>query len=470
MIVSTFRKTIASHRMVTRGERVLLAVSGGADSVCLLRLFLEIRKEAGLRLSVAHYNHRLREDASEEDASFVCDLASRSRLPFHLGTAPEGGTSPSGGESLQVAAREARLSFLLATARKFRCRRIALGHTADDQAETMMMRFLCRGGPAGLGGIPPVSHRRKVIHPLLGIRRREIESWLLASAVPYRQDRSNSSSHYLRNRLRRDLLPILIRDFNPRLLERLSGMAESLRRDNDYLEDSARALLLEGRHDGPAIFLPSDLLSRSHPALLARTFLAALRTLSPKEEGFDRRHVEALLEGVGKTRFLRWDLPGGIMASLDRRGLTFTAGGSLSSGETPFRYPLPVPGKVEMTRPPLRIGATIRRRIPSFDPRVLPGIPWRAALDWEMVRPPLEVRSRRAGDRYRPLGRGGERKLKEMFIAAKVPRPERDFRPLVCDSRGIIWVPGFPPSHRCRVLPSTKKILYLRSRPPATAR
>jgi tRNA(Ile)-lysidine synthase len=470
MIVSTFRKTLASHRMAVRGDKVLLAVSGGADSVCLLRLFLEIRKEAGLRVAVAHYNHRLRGRESEEDASFVRDLASRSSLPFHLGTAPEGGTTSSAGESLQVAAREARLSFLLATARKFRCRRIALGHTADDQAETMVMRFLCRGGPAGLGGIPPVSHRRKVIHPLLGIRRHEIESWLFGAAVRYRQDRSNSSTLYLRNKLRRELLPALIEDYNPRLVERLAEMAELLRRDNDCLEEAARVLLLEGRHEGRTIFLPAGLLSRSHPALLARTFLAALRTLSPKEKGFDRRHVEALLEGLGKPRFLRWDLPGDITASLDRRGLTFAAGVSLSSGQTPFHYPLSVPGRVEMAHPPRRIGATVRRRVSSFDPRILPGIPWRAVLDWEKVSPPLEVRSRRAGDRYHPLGRGGGRKLKEMFIAAKVPRPERDFRPLVCDSRGIIWVPGFPPSHRCRITPSTKKILYLRARPPAAGK
>jgi tRNA(Ile)-lysidine synthase len=322
------------------------------------------------------------------------------------------------------------------------------------------MRFLGRAGPPGLGGIPPLSHGGLIIHPLLDIRRREIEARLAGREIPYRDDRSNSSNAYLRNRLRRDLLPRL-GEYNPRIVEHLGELAGLLRRDNHCLEEEARELATGILARGKDLLLPAELLARGHPALLGRVILRTLRSLAPRERDFGSRHVDALLEGIGSTRALRWDLPGGVTALLDRRGLFLSPEPKTGPLFSPFSHPLPVPGSASGPSALGVVRAELRRRTEDFNPRRLPGLPWRAVLDWEKVSPPLEVRSRLTGDRYRPLGAPGSRKLKEVLIDAKVPRPNRDRLPLVCDSRTILWAAGLPPSHHARVTPSTKKLLHL---------
>jgi tRNA(Ile)-lysidine synthase len=461
MILKSFHRALAGPPLLGRGGKVLVAVSGGADSLCLLDLFLEVRAQTRLRLAVAHYNHRLRGKDSEADADFVGDLARRHELPFHLGAAPGGGTVAAPGRSLQESAREARLAFLLETVSrgKFTC--VALGHTADDQAETVLMRFLGRAGPPGLGGIPPLSHGDRIIHPLLDVRRQQIEEHLAGKGLTCRDDRSNSTDAYLRNRLRRDLLPRL-GEYNPRIVDRLGELAALLRRDNHCLEETARELTAGIVARGKDLLLPGELLSRVHPALLGRVILLALRSLAPRERDFGSRHVDALLEGIGSTRALRWDLPGNVTALLDRRGLLLSPGDGTGHLHPPFSLHLPVPGSASDPSALGIVRASVRRRAQGFDPRRLPGLPWRSVLDWQKVSPPLEVRSRLPGDRYRPLGAPGSRKLKEVLIDAKVPRPVRDRLPLVCDSRAILWAPGLPPDHQARVTPNTKKILHLR--------
>lgn len=460
-MLSRFRRSLSEQRL-PGGGGVLVAVSGGADSVCMLHLFLGLRNPLRLKITVAHFNHRLRGRHSSGDAAFVRRLSERHGCPFVIGSAPHGGTAAAPRRSLQEAAREERLAFLLREARRLRCRTIALGHTADDQAETMLMRFLAGSGPQGIGGIPPVSHDGRIIHPLLPFRRSEIEAWLADAGHAFRSDASNFKEIYLRNRIRRRLLPHLVEDYNPNLVDRLNTLAVQLRRDSDFLDSLAAGLLRRVRKQGLSLFLPADLVAGLHPALLSRLFLAALRRLAPGREDFGGRHVEALLDGRGKSRFLRWNLPGGIVASSDRRGYTFTLGPATAAA-TVASAPFPVPGRADIPGMTAVSAAVIRKPSP-FDPRRLPGLPGRAALDWDRVAPPFELRRRRPGDRYRPFGMAGTKKLKEIFIDAKVPRPERDGIPVVCDARGIIWVAGCPPAHRCRVTAATEKLLLLRTR------
>jgi tRNA(Ile)-lysidine synthase len=449
--------------MVRKGDGVLVAVSGGADSVTLLHLFLDIAAATKVRLTVAHFNHRFRGSSSAADARFVRRLAESYRLPVVLGEG-KGKSGPGHrGRSLQERARRERFSFLLATAKAHRCRRVAFGHNADDQAETMVMRFLGRAGPAGLGGIPPVSHGGRVIHPLLGIRRREIEGYLREKGIAHREDRTNAQPLYLRNRLRLDLLPVLKKNYNPNLVRHLGELAAALRRDNDILDEMAREITGKSVRKGDQVTFPPDLLRESHPALLTRVLLDALRSLSSTEEDFGSRHLDALVEGGVGSRHLHWDLPGGITASRDRRGLTLRGPSTTASPSSPFSLPLPVPGTASLPGGSGKVTASVRKRAEAFDPRALPGIPWRTALDWERVCPPLTVRSRRPGDRFRPLGLPGEKKLKEILIDDGVPRPLRHGLPVVCDKKGIVWLAGLRPCHRARVTKRTGKILFLRA-------
>lgn len=458
MILTRFSETIERHSMAARGEKVLLAVSGGADSVCLLHLFLEARRSLGLRLAVAHFDHGLRGASSRADASFVRRLAARHRLAFYLGRSSG---REDGGDGLQESARRERLDFLLRTARRRRCHRVALGHNAEDQAETMIMRFLSGGGPAGMGGIPPLSHGGIIIHPLLETSRGDIEGYLKTRGISWRQDISNEKPVYLRNRLRLELLPQLSRRYNPRIVEHLGELAALLRRDSELLDDLAGPILEESSSCRDEYFFSAAILKRSHPALLTRAFLTALRSLAPREREFGRRHLETLLTHSGTARLLTWDLPGGIVAYRDGTGL------ALRKGRLPLPAitgtHLPAPGSALLPRSLGKVTASVRRRGVSFNPRRLAGLPWKVALDWEKVEPPIQLRRRRPGDRIRPLGLGGERKIKDVLIDRKVPRLDRDRLPLVCDSRGIIWVPGIVLSHRCRVTRATEKLLFLRA-------
>jgi len=447
----------AQQRLILPGSRVIAAVSGGADSTCLLHLLLATRERLDITLEVAHFNHRLRGRRSERDAVAVEELAQSAGLRFHLGLGEAFTPQQQRAASVQELAREMRLGFLLGLARRRRAV-VALGHTGDDQAETLLMRFLAGAGPAGLGGIPPASHGGRLVHPLLFARRSAIESWLAARSVPWRTDHTNRTRRYLRNRVRLDLLPVIARDFNPRIVERLGALAQALRRDNDCLEAHA-AQLLEAAAVGTQryAFTPAVLAS-TPPAVLSRALLAALRAIAGRPTDFSHRHIAALLApGTGARS---WVFPAGVSGSRDGAGLVLQRAAAVEPAAGLDRRSLPVPGRVAL--PGLGIlSSSIRPRPAGFDPRVFGADPWRSALDLDSVHQPLTIRGRRPGDRFQPLGLPADKKLKELFIGAGIPAGIRARVPLICDRDGIVWVTGLRPAERCRVHAATRRLLVL---------
>jgi tRNA(Ile)-lysidine synthase len=447
----------ARHRLIPSGSRVVAAVSGGADSTCLAHLLLAARERLGITLEIAHFNHRLRGRQAERDAAAVESMARRLGLRFHLGlgdalTAPQRRSA-----SVQELARDMRLGYFLGLARRRRAI-VALGHTGDDQSETMVMRFVAGAGPAGLGGIPPASHGGLLVHPLLFARRADIESWLAARGVRWRTDATNRTRRYLRNRLRLDLLPLIAREYNPRIAERLCSLAELLRRDADFIESHA-AHLLEAAAAGPRryVFTP-ELLAATHPAVLSRALLMALRVVARLPADFSSRHVEALLAPGSGAR--SWDLPGGVGCRRDGAGLVFAR--RAAAVRVPDQRPaaLTIPGCV--TRPcGDTVTASVLHAPAGFDPRSFGADPSRVALDLHSLNPPLAIRGRRPGDRFRPLGLPADKKLKELLIEAKIPAGRRPLVPLVCDRDGIVWVAGLRPAERCRVHAGTRELLVL---------
>jgi len=447
----------ARHRLIPQRALVIAAVSGGADSTCLLRLLLEARERLGIAVEVAHVNHRLRGRQSDRDAAAVESMARAAGLPFHLGLGGAFTPRQRRADSVQELARGVRLDFLLGLARRRRAV-VALGHTADDQAETLLMRFLAGAGPAGLGGIPPSSHGGRLVHPLLFARRTAIEGWLTGRSVRWRTDRSNSTRHYLRNRVRLDLLPAVAREYNPRIVERLGALAGMLRRDNDFIETHA-ALLLDRAAAGLRryAFTPG-LLASAHPAVLSRALLGALRTIARPPADFSHRHIEALMAtGTGARS---WDLPGGVSCRSDGGGLILSRRRAAAEPASRRPAPLPVPGRAALADGG-SVTARTRARPKGFDPRAFGADPHRVALDLDSLRPPLEIRTRLPGDRFRPLGLPAEKKLKELLIEAKIPAGQRSRTPLVCDRDGIVWAAGLRPAERCRVHAGTRRLLVL---------
>jgi tRNA(Ile)-lysidine synthase len=425
------------------GARLLLAVSGGVDSIAMLHLLAtEIGPAMRLRLAVAHVNHSLRAEAGE-DAVFVAARAADYGLPSVTRTVDVPARVAETGESVEEAARELRYAALREMAAETGSDIIATAHTADDQAETVLMRVLRGAGLTGLSGIPP--QRGNIVRPLLPLWRAEIEAYVAAHALPFHVDATNLSTEFFRNRIRHELLPLLERDYAPRLRERLARLAEMARVDADYLdgiaEDTFRFICV--RLPG-GVALP--VLSEEARSLRWRLWRQAIIAVREELDAIGYEHLAAI-DGLQLHEEVH--LPG---VRVIREGAQIVF---LPADEADITIPeqaIPVPGKLHLPE----IGyLTIQR-----SPYPLPLAQGDAAvLDAATMDGPLRVRGWQPGDRYRPLGAPGTRKLQDIFVDAGVPKRLRERIPVVLDAHGIIWLAGFRIADRVKMVPTTSTTL-----------
>ena len=453
---------IRRHRLLAPGERVLVAVSGGPDSLALLHLFTRLKEPWRLELHAAHVNHGLRADAAE-DAAFVAATGEAWGVPVHVVNVDVRAERRTG-ESLQQAARRLRYRGLLEIAQAVGAARIALGHHADDQAETVLMRLLRGAGTTGLAGIRP--RRGPYIRPLLAVTRAEIEAYCREFQLKPRTDPSNLSLRYLRNRVRHELLPLLEREYNPNIRAVLARTAALLREEDDLLEAlAARAhhRMQDGR--GPAD-LPAAGLARLPAALARRVVRRALQAAGVDVALVSADHMAAILALVAAPGAVT--LPGGVRVGRRADRLVverFVRRRAAACGQEPPAT-LPVPGEARLPRLNVSIHAELVEPPRSLDliaePRKAAG-PERAVLDWDRIVPPLVVRTWRPGDRMRPLGMTGSKKVQDIFVDAKVPKDRRASVPIVADQEGILWVVGLRVDARAAVGPGTRRVLVLRA-------
>jgi tRNA(Ile)-lysidine synthase len=460
VVLSMIRGALARHGMIRAGETVLVAVSGGADSVVLLHALHRLAPSCGIRLAVGHLDHGLRGEAGAADAAFVRELAGTLGLPAVVKHLPPGAVAARG-RSLQEAARAARYAFLAEAADETGAERIALAHTADDVAETVLMNLLRGSGPAGLRGIPPVRSDR-VIRPLLAVRREQVEAFARAHRLRFRPDPSNDDPRFLRNRIRHRLLPFLEKEFNPRVVEGLARAAALLAEDHAYLEVEA------GRAAGPFPLQAGPLRALASP-IRRRVLLRALRNALPPGSRVRLEHVvglEGLLDPGGERRAIR--LPGTLEARHRDDQLVLTPA-ARDVGDLP---PVPVVIPVGPLEPPggdvrwgaFRVTATLGGSGGEAVARGGGGggARWTLTLDADRLQPPLTVRAWRPGDAYRPGGAQGRRKLQDLFTDAKIPRDRRGRIPVLADAAGVLWVAGFRPDVRVAPTAATIRPLTLR--------
>jgi tRNA(Ile)-lysidine synthase len=447
------RSFIAEHNMLSRGDRVLVAVSGGPDSTALLHLLYRLREDYRLALHIFHLHHGMRAEA-DMDAAFVADLARRLELPFHGERRNIPQMIQESGGSSQLTARKVRYELAFRLAEEHSLNKIALGHNADDQGETVLMRFLTGGGLRGLAGIPPV--RGKIIRPLLGTFRRSIEEYCRAMGLAYRIDASNLKPTYLRNRIRLQLIPYLEEEYNPRLRERLASLADILRGEGKLLEELDRELyrvLARPQRDGSLGLDLEGFLALSTSGQ-RRVLIYALEKL--KAPRFDADHIENVRALAHGSRGKTVHLPGGFWAARDYEVLALGQGGR----KTFQARNLPVPGMVAIGE--LWIRADLipveKASIGSLGKELGESC---AEFDWDAIVPPLVVRPRALGDRIEPLGLGGSKKVKDILIEGKVPRRLREMVPIIADAEGILWVGGLRRSERGRIGEGTRRVLRL---------
>jgi tRNA(Ile)-lysidine synthase len=451
MARGVFQATILKHDMLCVGDGVVAALSGGPDSTALLFLLLDAAPRFRLRIHAAHFNHGLRGRAADEDEAFVRQQCRRLEVPF---SAARPVAPPKKGENVEQWAREARYRFLEQVRAEQCFPRIALGHTRDDLVETFLMRLIRGSGLSGLACLRPV-REGGLIRPMIGLSRADVQAFLAELGEPYREDSSNMDLERLRNRVRHELLPLLQRSYNPRIMERLAVTATLVRDDEDQLQlAAARELtrLSPAVAAGGPLELSRSRLCRLPTALARRAIRMALRQCRGDLRGYSRGHVEAVLglaaPGGSGERCL--DLPGHVrvLVSYDRLVVQVDTGGDDPAG---WSRSLEIPGRTLVRECGLEAVVTIE---PDPDAAAVRGLQWpdirkTVLLDEAEVRVTgLTLRSIRPGDRYCPAGAPGRRKISRMLIDDHVPRHRRLLVPVLTAGEKPIWLPGRRPAHR----------------------
>ncbi len=454
--IGKVRGTVEKYRMVQDGDRIIVGVSGGLDSVALLHVLMALRDEYSLSLVIAHLDHCIRGEESRRDADFVRDLAEVLGLRFETAAADVPALARTERISLQEAAREARYDFYEKVRGKNKGQKVALGQTADDQAETILMRVIRGTSLRGLKGIPPV-RRGIYIRPLIETSRQEIEKFADKEGLSFITDSSNIKDIYLRNKVRHDLIPHLEREYNPRIMVGLTRMASILSREDDYLDRKAEEImagLIKG--DGHELSLDIPRLKAFHEAMCFRVIQKMLAIVF----GGDLRRIKtAHLDAIFRL-LTHWApnkvlcLPDGVYAEKHYTRLFIRRG--RPTVVFPFEHIVNVPGVTVLEGLGKKLVARIERvkkgGAMDIDAKV-------AYLDDDKLVHPLILRSFEEGDRFVPLGMKGQKKLKDFFIDAKVPKALRRRIPLLISGGTIVWVVGYRINECFRLTEGSKKVL-----------
>jgi len=468
-LILKIKKTLVDHKMVEPGDTILLGVSGGPDSVAMLRGLLELKEELSFELAIAHLNHSAREEESERDARFVKDLGEKLQIRTLIEKMDVTAEQETSKKSFQETARNLRLEFFQKTMNQIAANKIALGHTLDDQAETVLMNLLRGSGLKGLGGMSPVRH--PYIRPLFYCSRSEVVGFLNDRKIPYCKDSSNEKTDYLRNRIRLELIPFLQEKYNPRIAENLFEASEIFRADNDYLktlEDHEFDCAVSRSEESETLSMNIGYFTALPLGLKRRLVRRGIQSIKGDLRRISFFHIQEVLHLFEKAqRGKKIDLPGNLEVLCLGDRVEFKriqeSDSSILSDESrasEWMKPLNIPGETQIEKAGLTLKAEI---IDPVETGFSAGQASQAFLDFDKTGGNIMVRFFRAGDRLKPLGMKGTKKLKSLFIDEKVPQEIRSTIPiLTTGDNDIIWVYGTRIAHPYRVTSDTSKILFIK--------
>ena len=477
-MLQRLRQFVRDHQLFTAGTRIVAGVSGGSDSVALAHLLHELDRAGEVKLAaLVHFNHQLRA-AAGDDERFVARLGESLGVPVAAGRADVAAIARAERRSIEDAARKARYEWFERARADFSAASVALGHTRDDQAETFLLRLVRGAGPRGLAGMHP--RNGAIVRPLLSCRRRELREWLAARNLAFVDDETNVDVAIPRNRVRAELVPLLEQRFNPSVVDVLADEADLARELSSWVdalagEQAARLVRSLDRRGGCEVREIEITALNELPMPIRRAVLH--RTLSElagsRAIGF--WHVDAAIRLTDEFGDRCVDLPG---QRLERIGCRLvltgrsadTIGRAAASEPNLFRYPLSIPGEVALPQAGCVVSAELAGGAAHSDASATAGsrVQAPARRDTALVRADLAagslaVRNRRPGDRFRPAGLDGRKKLQDYFVDRKVARDRRDHVPIVVDeSDRIVWVAGYEIDEAFRVTDPAQAVLILK--------
>ncbi len=461
-------KTIQNYKMLSKGDGLLVGVSGGPDSVALLYLLMELKDDYDLQIYVVHLNHMLREDESDDDAGYVEKLAKRLKLPVFIGKKDVGEFAKANKLSLEEAARIQRYEFYKQIADKLNIRKIALGHNANDNAETVLMRLLRGSGEQGLTGIYPVRQigNLKVIRPLLNIYRKEIESFLKEKKVSVRTDSSNADNKFFRNKVRLELIPFLEENYNQNIKQVLVNTADILKEENEYLEEIAKKFYSQAEHppskgefsdtNDEGIHLSIKKIRDFPLAIQRRIIRYGIKKLTGNLRQITYQHLNEIFKLLkGSLAYGQIDLPNDLIVERLRKELVIRKGKTQDIYN--IIYPVKIPGETLVPELGVKLVCTISERRSNLEFSTQNR--YQESFDYDKINGLVFVRTRKDGDSFRPLGMRGGKKIKDFLIDQKIPQPEKNKVLFLTDKTDIIWLIGLRISERFKVTTKTKRVL-----------
>ncbi|MCP4625093.1 MAG: tRNA lysidine(34) synthetase TilS [bacterium] len=467
-ILRMVRQTIADHRMLAAGDAVLIAISGGMDSVAMVQVLHTLAADFSIQLAIAHLNHSLRREDSDRDADFVAEFARRLELPLYIEKRNVRQFQRTAHLSLEEAARAVRYEFLKETAARNGFNKIATGHHGNDNAELVLMNLLRGSGPLGLSGIAPVRDG-KIIRPLLELKQSEIVDYITEKKLPFVTDSSNTDLSFRRNRIRHHLIPTLEKSYNPAVIDTLNRLGTIMRSEDQWLEnvldqDYSRCIAVDERD---SINIDLERFEGLATAAKRRIIRKAIRSVKNDLRRITLLHVDAVLGLIDNRPGAGYlNLPDGIQITLKAEDLTIKKNTSLYPGRTgkpnepvviDYIYTITAPGiiSIKETGLSIKLSEIGTDELPDFED-IAPNI---AFFDMDSLQFPLVVRNFRPGDRFSPLGISGTQKVKKYFIDHKIPGPQRRKCPLLLSHDKIIWIAGHRMDNCVKVVPATSRII-----------
>ena len=479
LLINKVLSFITENKMITEGDKVLIALSGGPDSVAMTHILHSLQDKLGFTLYAAHVNHCLRGEEANKDEAYASELCQSLNIPFYSEKIDIKVLAKERGISHEMAGREARYEFFNNLRVKLNLQKVALAHNANDQAETILMRIMRGTGLEGLGGIQAV-REGGIIRPILAITREEIEEYCSTNLLKPRVDKSNLQEIYTRNKIRLKLIPYMRENFNEEIISALCRMGELLEADNEYIVEEVdkkyKELSRKGRN---GVYLSSEAF-KLHVSLLRRIIKKACGSVKGNELNISKQHIDAVIElqGLGTGKSIT--LPDGIRVINEYGELFFTRIQvedrdygritkkedkalednelilkeeeiikKLQSSELYFdSQSFGIDLTLKLIENQSLIDTKSSRRIKYFD--------------LEKINGDITLRHRREGDKFNPLGMKGSKKLKDIFIDLKIPREKRDKLPLLCFGEDIAWIVGYKLSDKYKVDENTKTILKIK--------